>query len=173
MGRYTKGEWKAYYAANKDKYAASDKKWRKKNRDAHTDDYYWSVETLPEAFKQCCKCKSVKHVTDFAIARDTKDGFSARCKPCRKWIWTKHKYDLSEMEYVSLLAAQDYECALCGRDIMTTDSHVIDHDHTTGVVRGILCRQCNIGLGAFGDDVDTMNKAIEYVTTYRSINFMM
>lgn len=51
------------------------------------------------------------------------------------------------------------KCMICGSD----KKLCIDHDHATGEVRGILCGVCNSGLGLFGDDVDKMKKAIEYL----------
>lgn len=51
------------------------------------------------------------------------------------------------------------ECEICGE---STVGH-IDHDHKTGKVRGLLCVNCNQGLGHFGDDTKLMTKAIKYL----------
>ena len=52
-----------------------------------------------------------------------------------------------------------YGCAICG-------SHhklAIDHDHITGEVRGVLCNNCNLGLGKLGDSIDGLERAIAYL----------
>lgn len=60
-------------------------------------------------------------------------------------------------------------CDICGR----TDSAVkgkallLDHCHSTGVVRGVLCQPCNIALGGFDDDIDRMRAAISYLEKHR------
>jgi hypothetical protein len=51
-------------------------------------------------------------------------------------------------------------CDLCLREDVTT---VIDHNHVTGGVRGVLCTRCNTGLGKFLDGVDLLKKAIAYL----------
>jgi len=53
------------------------------------------------------------------------------------------------------------ECWVCGSGVRLC----IDHCHTTGKARGLLCSNCNTALGYFGDDVIKMQKAIEYLTT--------
>lgn len=61
--------------------------------------------------------------------------------------------------------AQKARCAICD----TTDpggqntKWCIDHDHTTGEVRGLLCHYCNVGLGHFKDDQKLLTKAIDYL----------
>lgn len=60
-----------------------------------------------------------------------------------------------------LWAEQRGLCAIC-RDPLTNDA-VIDHDHATGYVRGLLCRSCNLGLGAFRDDAARLRMAALYV----------
>jgi hypothetical protein len=52
-------------------------------------------------------------------------------------------------------------CALC----FTSDPKklCIDHDHSTGQVRGLLCHSCNAGLGAFNDDIQLLHRAMAYV----------
>ena len=70
-------------------------------------------------------------------------------------------YNLTEEEYKTKLIEQNYQCSICSTDI--TDKNHIDHCHKSGKVRGLLCRKCNIGLGMFNDNVECMEKAIEYV----------
>lgn len=67
--------------------------------------------------------------------------------------------------YDYLLTEQEGKCAICG--ILENDAPhkklSIDHDHTTGDVRGLLCSTCNTALGGFRDDIKNMQKAIEYL----------
>ena len=60
----------------------------------------------------------------------------------------------------ALLAAQDGRCAICHQ---SADRMVIDHDHSNGAVRGMLCDQCNMGLGHFRDNPDLLAEAIRYL----------
>lgn len=59
-----------------------------------------------------------------------------------------------------MLDSQGELCASC-KDEPATE---IDHDHSTGKVRGILCRGCNLGLGQFKDDAKRLLLAVEYLT---------
>lgn len=77
----------------------------------------------------------------------------------------KYHYGLSSEEFTEILTAQDGKCAICG----TTDwpgrhnkPHV-DHCHETGLVRGVLCTNCNSGLGQFRDRTDLLEAAIAYL----------
>ena len=54
-------------------------------------------------------------------------------------------------------------CALCGRPFSTPLRKCVDHDHKTGAIRGILCNLCNRALGQFGDSVECLQKAIDYL----------
>lgn len=75
------------------------------------------------------------------------------------------QYDLSLEEFNSMLDLQDHKCAICGYSDRSVPKMfpVIDHCHTTGVIRGLLCANCNHALGKFKDNPETLRRAIEYL----------
>ena len=79
-------------------------------------------------------------------------------------------YGLSQEEWDRLIALQSNACAVCkttqpgGRG----ERWHIDHDHVTGQVRGLLCHQCNVGIGNLRDDPQIMMAAARYVAAHRS-----
>jgi hypothetical protein len=77
----------------------------------------------------------------------------------------ERKYGLTEAEFDVLLSAQGGKCSVCGvlfGDAKADRPHV-DHCHTTGRVRGLLCHHCNTGLGHFRDSPETLQAAIQYL----------
>jgi hypothetical protein len=69
-------------------------------------------------------------------------------------------------EYERLLATQDYKCAICKRpreENTLGRRFAVDHDHNTGLVRGLLCYKCNTGLGALNDDPELLQTAADYL----------
>lgn len=85
--------------------------------------------------------------------------------------WTRRgqlqkRYGITLEEYEALFEKQRGACAICAGDMLIGSSkryaHV-DHCHSTGSVRGLLCGRCNVGLGMFADDADRLTRAIEYL----------
>lgn len=74
-------------------------------------------------------------------------------------------YGLTEDQYQAMLTAQDGRCLICLRRMSLP---AIDHCHTTGVVRGLLCRGCNAALGHFHDDPVVLTRAVEYLSSSSS-----
>lgn len=78
-------------------------------------------------------------------------------------------YGITIDEYNTLLEEQDNRCAICGGEgfLMDNDRHkvklVVDHDHNTGVIRGLLCHNCNRAIGLFHDNVNDLESAIKYL----------
>jgi hypothetical protein len=73
--------------------------------------------------------------------------------------------------YTELMREQDSRCAICGRTegewqgpYRRQRKHNVDHDHKSGRIRGVLCGDCNLGLGGFQDSVPRLRKAIEYLS---------
>ena len=85
-----------------------------------------------------------------------------------KWqqeYFLRQKYGLSLQEYEQLVEQQDGRCAICGCDQPAGRGRWhVDHDHTTGKVRGLLCHNCNVGLGNFKDDPRRLEAAVKYLT---------
>lgn len=64
----------------------------------------------------------------------------------------KRKFGMTIEQYDEMLAAQGGGCFICGRPPREDMSLHVDHDHSTGAVRGILCFRCNNALADFGED---------------------
>ena len=88
----------------------------------------------------------------------------------------KKMYGIDYETYKQMLVDQNYTCAICNKIETDVDSlglprHMpVDHCHTTGKVRGVLCGPCNRALGSFKDDVDILKKAIMYLEKSNKIN---
>lgn len=77
----------------------------------------------------------------------------------------KRKHGLTEQDYQTLVDAQAGLCAICGRPPTKGRGKklCVDHDHTTGERRDLLCMECNVGIGSFGEDPNRLLKAAEYL----------
>jgi hypothetical protein len=75
------------------------------------------------------------------------------------------RYNITSGGFDALLLKQHGCCAVCLTDEPggKCKQWQIDHDHTTGIVRGLLCVRCNVGLGHFSDDVAMLKAAIAYL----------
>lgn len=72
------------------------------------------------------------------------------------------RHNISEENYNELKDIQNSKCYTCSESLNPQNEH-IDHCHTTGKVRGLLCRNCNLGLGNFKDNLEVLIKAMEYL----------
>lgn len=72
------------------------------------------------------------------------------------------QYGLTESDYQALLESQDGVCAICGI-APTSKCLAVDHDHSTGTVRGLLCGNCNRGIGYLGDNLAVILSAARYL----------
>lgn len=77
----------------------------------------------------------------------------------------QYKYGISPEEFDAMLAAQGGGCAICGTTEWMGNGKVphVDHDHATGRIRGILCGNCNLGIGKLGDDPVRLRAAAAYL----------
>jgi Autographiviridae endonuclease VII len=127
---------------------------------------------IPEK-RPCNKCGLVKPAADFNRDKQKRDGLRRTCRPCEKEIRDQTAeqrrrarivavYGVDPDWYDRTMQAQGGRCAICPR-VLEGSLIVVDHDHETGEVRGLLCRFCNTGIGMLGDDPDVLDRAVEYL----------
>lgn len=80
------------------------------------------------------------------------------------------EYGLTEDSYKELWEANKGKCTICSTDLINVLYEnsvgvraVVDHCHSSGKVRGLLCHKCNGGLGQFNDDLELIEKALYYL----------
>jgi hypothetical protein len=131
---------RAYYAAN----AAKRRAYRLANPEEAAARYRAYREANPE--KMAAKAARYRA---WVIANPEKVAARKRLR----------KYNLTQAEHVALLAAQDGRCAGgCGRAATS-----VDHNHSTGEIRGLLCRNCNTVLGMAQDNPAVLRALISYL----------
>ncbi len=86
----------------------------------------------------------------------------------KRQVHLKNRYNLTLEQFDQMLKSQNNQCLIC-EEILKPTSHGrhIDHCHTTGKVRGILCQRCNTGIGKFEENVNLLKKAIAYIEVHQ------
>jgi recombination endonuclease VII len=134
---------------------------------------------VPDGWKWCPDCDTVKPLTDFPRTRANKSGTYTYCKPCHnirgkaskekvggsRTYHLKRRYGITADEADLMLDAQNGLCAICEA---APAAHV-DHDHDAGTVRQLLCFNCNGGLGQFKDNPALLRAAADYVERHRAL----
>lgn len=90
-------------------------------------------------------------------------------EPVKHDKYLRRAYGISLAEYDDIFAAQGRVCAICRCECnrSTTTRLCVDHNHDTGRVRGLLCFQCNVGLGKFLDSYELISAAADYLKQER------
>lgn len=128
-----------------------------------------------KGINSCCRdCRSEYDKTRYR--KDPKKFIADACawrkrnpdRVTRNLLW--REYRMTVEEYAAMLSAQGGVCASCegaAKGRWKSRLHV-DHDHSTGKVRGLLCQNCNIALGQLKDSVSTIEKLLEYMKKHRN-----
>ena len=101
-----------------------------------------------ESLKYCGKCK-------FVIKKERSSNAHGRA--------LEQRYGITRADYWNLYRHQDGACYICRRATGKTRRLTVDHDHATGLVRGLLCRPCNTMLGHLRDSIAAFQRAIDYL----------
>lgn len=145
--------------------------------------------------KICRTCKQEKDVKSFYILRHNKNGKICTSLDCKKCFGSKisnkyHKNKIFKKEENNLIAKrsrlkliykitiEDYDilfknqngkCAICGKYQSELKKELnVDHCHITGKVRGLLCLDCNHGLGKFFDNSEILQNAVDYINLLKN-----
>lgn len=144
--------------------------------------------------KKCTLCGTEKSPSMFHTDKRKRDGLRSACKECansaalssyhsspsqkesRKAAWMRYnckKYGITVEEYIEMFNRQGHSCKICSDRIIPMGSggrmlvaH-IDHCHSSGKVRGLLCHACNVAIGKFKDSPDNLRRAAEYLEGFQ------
>ena len=130
--------------------------------------------------KKCSKCKETKDVSQFNKRVNRATGIQSQCKACisaskvydpeKSRQWLLKKYGINQEIFDELLNSQNNSCAICKvhindayKDASRKAQLCVDHCHTTGKVRGLLCDKCNRGIGLLQDNLSILKNAVIYL----------
>lgn len=138
----------------------------------------------------CIRCGLKLPFSDFAKRSDMRLGVLGKCKKCQIWYareWVEknpekafnshllRRFGITLDQYNAMAAEQGGVCAICGEPPTSIRNRrkgaqrtfkarlVVDHDHATGKVRGLLCSSCNTGIGNLKDEAATVRAALDYL----------
>jgi hypothetical protein len=132
----------------------------------------------PAATKVCTNCLQSKPLSAFPRNPQLRDGRNSWCTDCcssakreqrrRNPVRTRilqraNRWGLEWSSIQRAFDAQGQRCAICGEPAVAPDELVVDHNHATGEVRGLLCNGCNRGLGYFNDSPKALRRAATYL----------
>ncbi len=81
----------------------------------------------------------------------------------------QQRFGITQEEYLQLLDKQGNKCGICRCNYDRASRFHVDHDHDTGLIRGLLCRKCNLGIGLLGDTLDTVSDAVAYLSACKPV----
>ena len=128
--------------------------------------------------KKCCTCNEIKPLEEFfwKVKNQTKESVCKSCSGKRAKNWReankhklrdtayKRKFGITLEEYEAKLKNQKYCCAICGTHQNKLGLRfAVDHNHTTGEVRDLLCGQCNVAVGMVKEDITILSSMISYL----------
>lgn len=134
--------------------------------------------------KICTVCNQHKLLEEYYNRKASEDGKAYRCKECdnkavkdyrkrnpQRWktkarnSQLRMKFGIEPEDYNKILVSQNHMCAICGTESFNNQHPrlVVDHDHVTNKLRGLLCHKCNQGLGLFKDSYENLLKAARYL----------
>lgn len=137
--------------------------------------------------KTCRRCGETRPLAEFYAHKLTSDGRTTYCKTCSKaatrdWqvrnskrVATTNrashlmrKYGLTPEDFAAMVATQNNTCAICHRPQADGSPLCVDHCHTTGKVRALLCSPCNTALGLAEDNADRCRAMGAYLDLHHS-----
>ena len=135
--------------------------------------------------RKCYRCKETKPIEAFYTDKSKSGGRNYECKECTKArvkknhdperyrdLHLQRNYGITLNDFDRMVLEQGGRCACCGTDRAGGRHNVwnVDHDHTTGEVRQLLCKNCNMVLGQVDDDHEHLLALIKYLERHKKCN---
>ena len=141
----------------------------------------------------CTKCGEIKDESQFRPRPKLMRGYNSWCRECElnanrkryvpkekkekkpidetkvkfsaKKRMLKHRHSIDYDTYLKMYEDQKGKCKICGvdKELGGVSGLFVDHCHSTNKIRGLLCTNCNSGLGKFMDNIELLNNAINYI----------
>lgn len=148
---------KIYYNKNKEALKITMRNWVVKNRD--------TVRRIKRKYKTAHKESEAAynrkhHNENREHYRKYKRGWCRSNPDKMKNEKLKNRFGITLEQFLSILKTQNNMCGVCGTTLVQP---CVDHCHVTGMVRGVLCRGCNSGVGSFKDSPETLHTAIRWI----------
>ena len=135
------------------------------------------TQTIDSTGRTCTKCNTYKVWSNFSPRKESKTGHRPECRECTNKHYArrnrqsayKRKFGITVDQYDLMFSEQNGKCAICGTTEPGRDdkNFAVDHDHHTGKVRGLLCMNCNRGIGLLNDDISNLTNAINYLNNHQ------
>lgn len=135
--------------------------------------------------KTCTKCGKSQSQDEFHLSTDKKDKKSSHCKTCKKIYAVnllnrvpnyyrksnlKKRQGMTPALYQELYDHREGCCWICDTHENKFKKKLsVDHDHSTGKIRGLLCVNCNLGIGSFREDSSRMYAAVYYLNHFKGV----
>ena len=166
--RKLKAQRDAAYRARRNAQSTKDKESRKEYMRQY---YKANPEKFPRRTPEKQAAYNAARREKYAQNQEFRDALRASVKDWQKANPQKRKsqrlkqYGLTHAEFTSMMTDQAGSCAICGHSDMSQRNFfpVVDHCHGSGKVRGLLCMNCNMGIGKFRDDPELLTSAARYL----------
>ena len=136
-----------------------------------------------DLYRTCMTCGVEKNIVEFYVRNKKTGRRHSACKECDKArVKARHQanpertrnndlkrnYGITLQEHQEIFDEQKGDCAICkGEGDGKWKKLCVDHDHKTGKVRQLLCRNCNMVLGQVGDNVNLLEEMIKYLQKHQ------
>jgi hypothetical protein len=164
---YFKEKHRAYWEAHKEELTAKHKEYmaaHKEEQDAWHKAYREARREESAAYMK--EYGKAHHLDKAAYNREWRKNNKDKARDSKM----QREFGISLKDYNTMFDKQGGRCAICGK--LQSDLKVslhIDHDHSTGKVRGLLCHMCNFAIGHALDDIEILASAIKYLDAHKPL----
>lgn len=116
--------------------------------------------------KQCSQCGLEKELTQF-YRRKNRPDLQPACKGCYREKQLSKRYSFTKDEYNQMITKQGGKCATC--NTAPKGKFQVDHCHSSGITRRLLCTNCNTALGLVKENIETLSTMVMYVNYFSEL----